>query len=126
MWGDTDEARKLHLINWKTLTLPKQIGGLGIKDLPTMNKVCFMKLAWGLKTDNIGLWYQVLNGKCGRGTLPSGTIQAKVLDSSLWKLALTKRGCLGMAPPLISVTTTHNLLCMFCEIAIFPRIFGTT
>lgn len=31
VWNDGEESRKLHLISWDTLCLPKNAGGLGIR-----------------------------------------------------------------------------------------------
>lgn len=33
-----------HVLGWKTLTLPKRIGDLGMRNLGTVNKACIMKL----------------------------------------------------------------------------------
>lgn len=33
LWGSTSRKKKLHLINWETVTSPKEHGGLGIQKL---------------------------------------------------------------------------------------------
>lgn len=75
----------MHLIKWDTLTLPKECGGLGIKDLSLMNKSCMMKLAWNLNSGQSKLWCKVLEGKYERGSSLAGEIQVKVTDSFIWK-----------------------------------------
>ena len=30
LWGDTTSRRSCHIVNWETVTLPKEAGGLGI------------------------------------------------------------------------------------------------
>lgn len=37
IWGDTVDARRMDMDNWNTLILPKLLGGLGIRDLTTMD-----------------------------------------------------------------------------------------
>lgn len=88
IWGDTEVGRRLHLVNWDTLTLPKAQGGLGLRNLNDMNTACLMKLAWNLKPEENKLWGRVLIGKYGRGTWANGEPQCKASDSYIWK-ALT-------------------------------------
>ena len=42
-WGHDPDKKKLHLINWDTLTKPKNMGGLGIKKFGLMNKALIAK-----------------------------------------------------------------------------------
>ena len=37
LWGGGSLERKLHLVNWKSFSVSKDSGGLGIKDLTLMN-----------------------------------------------------------------------------------------
>lgn len=67
--GDSTESHRAHLVKWDTLLLPKTHGGLGLRDLPIMNKACLMKFTWGLKEGGNALWCQVLDRKYGRGSL---------------------------------------------------------
>lgn len=85
IWGDSNEGRRLHMIKWDTLTLPKVNGGLGLRRLTDMNKACIMKLAWNLKAERNKLWSQVLIGKYGRNNWEQGEVQCKVTDSHLWR-----------------------------------------
>lgn len=39
---EEENQRKTHLINWKTLMNPKDLGGLVIRNLPTMNDAFLM------------------------------------------------------------------------------------
>lgn len=47
-WGDTDEKNKMHAIAWNNVTRSKHFGGMGLRDLCTLNNVCLMKLGWKL------------------------------------------------------------------------------
>ena len=37
LWGGASEQRKIAWVKWKTMCLPKDKGGLGIKDIKTFN-----------------------------------------------------------------------------------------
>lgn len=55
LWGDKDNARKLHLLSWDLITKDKKDGGLGIKNLEKQNHVFVMKLCWQLLTNQDAL-----------------------------------------------------------------------
>ena len=48
--------KKIHLVSWDTVYLPKVDGGLGIRRLHQMNEAYLMKLAWGVLTKQNDLW----------------------------------------------------------------------
>jgi hypothetical protein len=43
VWDEIDGRKRYHLVNWHTICLPKDCGGLGVLDLPTMNKSLLCK-----------------------------------------------------------------------------------
>ncbi|KAJ0029885.1 hypothetical protein Pint_13379 [Pistacia integerrima] len=43
IWGDQIEKRKVHWVIWSTLCKPKDLGGLGIKNLQLMNEALLSK-----------------------------------------------------------------------------------
>ena len=45
-WGYDPDKKKLQLINWDTLTTPKNLGELGIKKFGLMNKALITKQYW--------------------------------------------------------------------------------
>uniref|UniRef100_A0A2C9UUU7 RNase H type-1 domain-containing protein n=1 Tax=Manihot esculenta TaxID=3983 RepID=A0A2C9UUU7_MANES len=55
--------KKLHLVNWNTLILPKGNGGLGIKDLTLHNQAFLFKWLWRLNHHSDSLWVQLLKAK---------------------------------------------------------------
>jgi hypothetical protein len=48
LWGDTDQSRKPHLVNWEVCCLQKNDGGLGMKSPHQMNEAFLMKILWNL------------------------------------------------------------------------------
>lgn len=63
IWGDNDQRKKVHLLSWDKLILPKGLGGLGLRNLENMNNACLLKLGWAIRNGNDGLWTKVLRGK---------------------------------------------------------------
>ncbi|XP_057418408.1 uncharacterized protein LOC130712598 [Lotus japonicus] len=59
IWGSTVEKRKCHLISWETICSPKDCGGLGFRDLHSINRAYMTKLAWIVKKEPNCLWAKV-------------------------------------------------------------------
>lgn len=41
IWGFTEEKKRMHMINWTTVTHPKHLGGLGVNKLAARMIPCF-------------------------------------------------------------------------------------
>ena len=63
LWGDTDQHRSCHTVNWETVTLPKEAGGLGMSSTRHRNKAILMNQAWCLYSNTMALWARVLKEK---------------------------------------------------------------
>ncbi|KAK2662858.1 hypothetical protein Ddye_001432 [Dipteronia dyeriana] len=63
LWGHTAKIKKIHLINWDTVCLPKCKGGLGIKKTKLMNQTLLAKAGWRLHQNEKGLWGGILMDK---------------------------------------------------------------
>lgn len=85
IWGDEVNHRRIHLIRWKTLLLPRQNGELGLHDSETVNKACIMKRGWSLRVKKDTLWSKVLWGKYGRNQQLEGPLIVRNSDSHLWR-----------------------------------------
>lgn len=60
LWGSIPEKQKMHLVNWDTVILPKDHGGLGIHETKPQNLTLIAKLNWRLLSKNSSPWAQVL------------------------------------------------------------------
>ncbi|XP_052112461.1 uncharacterized protein LOC127744218 [Arachis duranensis] len=85
IWGDTDQNKKIHLLNWKMICEPKHTGGLGIRHASLGNKAFMMKAGWGLIAKKDDLWAKVLRSKygCGNDTMPR--VERKRSNSNIWR-----------------------------------------
>lgn len=63
-WGKT-ETRLICLVRWDKLTRPKSDGGLGLRNLSTMNNALILKCAWNIVSGNEAIWVHKL---CVRNT----------------------------------------------------------
>lgn len=63
LWGSTEEKRKLHLMNWNTVTLPKDRGGLGMVAMQSRNEAYLAKLCWRLANEQEAPWATMLMSK---------------------------------------------------------------
>ncbi|KAL9288897.1 putative ribonuclease H domain, reverse transcriptase zinc-binding domain-containing protein [Arabidopsis thaliana] len=86
LWGSTPEKRRLHLIAWDRVCLPKAEGGLGIRSARPMNLALLSKVGWRLMKDRTSLWARVLRSKYRIGGLRDTTwINTKRNASSTWR-----------------------------------------
>ncbi|KAF7824230.1 ribonuclease H [Senna tora] len=85
LWGSTAEKRTMHQVNWQTVCLPKNMGGLGIRSLHNMNKAFLFKLAWNLLSNQNQLWVEMVANKYRFNTYLRHEIGWKASNSRLWK-----------------------------------------
>ncbi|CAA0813949.1 Ribonuclease H-like superfamily protein [Striga hermonthica] len=105
IWG-APRKRKLSLIKWDEVCLPKDLGGLGIKRQRLMNEALLMKLGWKFLTDQRSLWTQIWKVKygtnpfdvmSGRRKPSSGMFQAV---QKIWKWVVSgTRWAVPAVPP---------------------------
>lgn len=65
LWGDSETSRKIHLVNWKEVTMDKNNGGLGIRDLRLVNQCMLLKWWWRFAIEEGVLWKSVVCSKYG-------------------------------------------------------------
>lgn len=84
IWGTTANARKCHLIGWKTICSPKEEGGLGFRDLKILNKAYMLKLGWQLISQPNKLWVRIMKAKYGCGPQAMPTVRPHTNCSRTW------------------------------------------
>ncbi|WMV44892.1 hypothetical protein MTR67_038277 [Solanum verrucosum] len=66
LWKGSYEGHKFHLVKWENVIMPKQHGGLGIRDLKKHNKSLLTKWWWRYGQEPTSIWKEVVNAKYGR------------------------------------------------------------
>lgn len=64
LWGSTEEHRRIHPVNWETVTLPKTSSGLGIRCAEGRNLTPLGNFAWRVTSDGRP-WAGILRRKYG-------------------------------------------------------------
>ncbi|XP_028236879.1 uncharacterized protein LOC114416213 [Glycine soja] len=83
-WGGGQDQRKIAWVDWKTICLPKDKGGLDIKYLRTFNSALLGKWRWELFHNQEELWAKVICSKYdGRRAVENGITGSH--DSIWWK-----------------------------------------
>ncbi|KAG9444362.1 hypothetical protein H6P81_015702 [Aristolochia fimbriata] len=60
LWRGSSEDFKYHLVNWKKVCLPKDMGGLGIRKVSAVNKAFMLKWCWRLNIDKKIPWSKLV------------------------------------------------------------------
>jgi hypothetical protein len=97
-WGSSQGKRKTHWISWDKITLSKDQGGLGFRNLRVFNQALLAKQAWRLLTKPTTLCARVLKAKY----YPNGELHDTVFSANAspsWQgvqhgLELLKKGIL--------------------------------
>ncbi|XP_028246783.1 uncharacterized protein LOC114424118 [Glycine soja] len=63
LWGGDQDQVKITWVKWDTVCLPKEVGGLGIKDINFFNLSLLGKWKWSLFHSQGELWTRVLESK---------------------------------------------------------------
>ncbi|GAU51054.1 hypothetical protein TSUD_204540 [Trifolium subterraneum] len=53
--------KRFHAISWDKVTVPKWLGGLGVRKLEDMNNACLAKLNWKYYAGSTGVGFCVVN-----------------------------------------------------------------
>lgn len=63
LWGTSDGGRRIAWVKWIDICQPKNVGGLGIKDIDLFNRSLLGKWLWRWRTEKNALWCRVINAK---------------------------------------------------------------
>jgi len=82
LWNDSDGHHKYHLVNWDTMSMPKDFGGLGVPNLRDLN-ICLLG-SWikRYNADEGKLWKISLISNIRLQSLISFTVRTQVPPSS--------------------------------------------
>jgi hypothetical protein len=94
---DYDEDKKLALIKWDNICKPKELGGLGIKNLEWQNKALGAKLIWRLYNERDQKWAKLLYNKYLNVEDPVSIFRMKnpPKGSKIWNFMLNCRDLIG-------------------------------
>jgi hypothetical protein len=86
LWGGGIDDRRVCWVKWDQICLPKEQGGLGVKDLTLFNKALLGKWKWRMLTEGDAVWAELLRSRYGH--LPTNLVAGNTLSydvkSSLW------------------------------------------
>jgi len=82
LWGGSSDQIKIPWIRWETVCLPKEQGGLGVKDITSFNISLLGKWKWDLLQNQGETWTRVLEAKYGGWRSLDGPL--RVSSESLW------------------------------------------
>ncbi|KAL6140994.1 hypothetical protein ACLB2K_059286 [Fragaria x ananassa] len=86
LWGDLENKKRVHLVNWDSVCQPKQLGGLGIKKTADMNQAMLAKISWRMFQDDKGLWAEIFSEKYLRhGSMFDYNYKLNSECSSTWR-----------------------------------------
>ncbi|KAF5800069.1 putative reverse transcriptase zinc-binding domain-containing protein [Helianthus annuus] len=61
LWGGSSEVNKIPWVSWNRVSVPVDMGGIGISSLSDVNVSLLSKWYWRYKNDAIGLWRKVID-----------------------------------------------------------------
>ena len=78
IWGSTEEAKKMHMVNWGKVAKPKAKGGLGLQEAKGRNLALVAKLCWRMENSNNAKLAEVLKKKYRRRAAPSKGAKSRI------------------------------------------------
>nr|WMB96745.1 hypothetical protein [Solanum melongena] len=107
LWGEMNGTRKLHELSWDQVCLPKDQGGLGLRDTRKANFAFLAKLCWYIVKDKDCLWVELIKRKYLRSQEFMQAV-ARTGDSSTWRGILKGREilCNGLGVGIINGQNT--------------------
>lgn len=85
VWGDSQDHRNIHLINWQRVCSPTAEGGLELGSMREMNKGFLLKAARRFCSDQPCLWVEVMRSKYGCHESGFPCVNHNRSGSNLWR-----------------------------------------
>jgi hypothetical protein len=63
LWNNTEEKHKYHLANWQLVSQKKEMGGLGIPDLRSLNMALLSSWIFMYHLNSESIWTRIVNFK---------------------------------------------------------------
>jgi hypothetical protein len=89
-WDRIDRDKFMSYVAWDKIALPKELGGLGLRDMVCMNSALLMKHLFNLAANRDILWVQLVKAKY----FPRGNIwQSKRMHNctNFWRAIMSLR-----------------------------------
>jgi len=82
-WGEggREDRMKIYWIDWKSVCLMKEVGGLWVRRIREFNSGLLGKWCWQLLVDLESFWFRVLAARYG---VEGGRLKDEGLDRSIW------------------------------------------
>lgn len=68
LWSNDIDQRKLHLVGWQKVVLPKSAGGLGIRTARGNNEALLAKIVWKILCNDDTIWFPLIQSKYLKGS----------------------------------------------------------
>lgn len=66
LWGGLDGGRRINWVSWHNMCIPKEDGGLGIREVVHMNVALLMKLKWSILKEDNSPWSSLIKYRYGK------------------------------------------------------------
>jgi hypothetical protein len=84
-FGDQEERKKLHLVNWNTMCTLKKFGELGLRSMRPVNVVYKMRANWHFCTQLKQMWTSVIRKKYKCGSCLLSIVNVDKPGSNFWR-----------------------------------------
>nr|KAJ0211755.1 hypothetical protein LSAT_V11C400160060 [Lactuca sativa] len=92
-----DLVHVIHWVAWEKITAPKQVDGMGLGSLRTLNLALLSKWLWKLKVDLTHLWARIVTAIHKLGNNLNDCFAKSSKNGAMEKLGLSKREVMKLA-----------------------------
>ncbi|XP_023759766.1 uncharacterized protein LOC111908165 [Lactuca sativa] len=108
LWGASVDKKKIHWVSWDRVVAPKEMGGLWIGTIKSLNISLLMKWWWKLRTEPHHLWAQVISSLHNLKVKPDGIYSKKSLTRVWNNIAGIKKALGKKEIPIESVLSKQH------------------